>query len=152
MGVLDRALQRPRYVRRKSVLRYFAEYPTISFLVSATLSLIPAIALDKSTPVTETGTLLPKNMLTFSVLAWMCVTEELFFRGILLKKLRKNILSYIVAGTMYGSYYVVLTGVPLPTFPIFSLMGTMYGFGTEKYSLVELMLFKMALFSTVLLA
>ena len=148
-GILEKILYRPRYVPRKGILRYIVEYPTLSFIAVSVVSVIPAVAMGScNAPKTDS---LPRNTLTFSVLAWLCVCEELLFRGVIRSRLPRNWKAYMLSGVMYGTYYTLLTGIDLPQFLLFSLLGTVYGFGAEKYSVAELILFKTGLFSVALL-
>lgn len=152
-GLLD-DVGRPNYVRRKSILRYVVEYPTLSFLTLAVSGMIPAVLMGhvEKAPRTDSGTILPGYMTTFSILCWMSVCEELFFRGIMIRGLGQNIGSYMVSSLLYSAYWSFLAGNVLPTAPIFGLLGLTYGFATEKYSIMELIIYKTGLFGLVLIA
>lgn len=152
-GLLDN-IGRPKYVRRKSILRYAVEYPTLSFLTLAVSGMIPAVVMGhvEKAPRTDSGTILPGYMTTFSILCWMNVCEELFFRGVMIRVIGQNIGSYLVSSLVYSAYWSFLAGNVLPTAPIFGLLGLTYSFATEKYSVLELMLYKIGLFSLVLIA
>jgi membrane protease YdiL (CAAX protease family) len=152
-GVIDKMFERPRYARRKNILRYVVEYPTMSFLILGVLGMLPAVAMGHVDRVarTDTGTVLPGYMATFSVLCWINICEELFFRGILFKKMGQNCGSYIVSAALYGGYWGLLTGKMIPNAPLFGLLGLTYGFATERYGQLELALYKTCLFGIVLI-
>jgi len=137
---------RPQSPPRKNFLRYIVNFPTLSGAVAVIVT-TGLLNMFYDTHNYTTDVHITMSYGTALLILWTTFCEEVAFRLVMRYLVGSSgFLVYVYTSYLNVLLWFLLSGGQLQTLYIFFILGLTYGYGSEKYMVSELILFRYTLY------